>query len=55
MDKNDDRPHPQREVSSKKPYVEESSVPGDNDPKTALDPSLAARHEPDYPPQVTAK
>lgn len=37
MDKNDERPQFERDVSSDKPYVEEASVPGDNDPATAAD------------------
>ena len=39
MDKNDDSPQIERDVPSNKPYVEEASVPGDNDPRTAADPS----------------
>lgn len=40
---NDDRPHEARDVDSKHPYVEEASIPGDNEVKTALDPELEER------------
>jgi hypothetical protein len=36
----DDKPQPERDVSSDRPYEEDASVPGDNDPRTALDPDL---------------
>jgi hypothetical protein len=35
-----DAPHEDREVQSDRPYYEEASVPGDNDPNTAVDPEL---------------
>ena len=35
-----DAPHEDRDVQSERPYYEEASVPGDNDPNTALDPEL---------------
>ncbi len=34
----DDSPKYERDVESDRPYEEDASVPGDNDPKTALDP-----------------
>lgn len=36
----DDKPHEKRDVSSDRPYEEDAAVPGDNDPRTALDPEL---------------
>ena len=39
----DDTPHKERDVSSERPYEEDASVPGDNDPRTALDPELESK------------
>lgn len=39
----DEKPREGREVSSDWPYEEDASVPGDNDPRTALDPELERR------------
>lgn len=39
----DEKPHENRDVPSDRPYVEDASVPGDNDPNTALDPELEER------------
>jgi hypothetical protein len=36
----DEKPQPERDVPSDRPYEEDASVPGDNDPRTALDPEL---------------
>ncbi len=35
-----EKPQEKRDVPSESPYEEDASVPGDNDPRTALDPEL---------------
>lgn len=39
-ERSDEKPHEKRDVPSDRPYEEDASVPGDNDPRTALDPEL---------------
>ena len=36
----DGKPHEERDVQSDRPYVEDASIPGNNEVETALDPEL---------------
>ncbi len=43
VNRTDEAPQYERPVPSDKPYVEQASVPGDNDLRTAADPELAEK------------